>query len=155
MSALLSTVFLSYSSLFILPTGRLILVLISTRPSPSCTRFPMGHKLRLRRVRRVGARARRRRNGTRTLLRMMMTMTTMMVMKMTLKTRKKRRRRSYHRAQKGGRSLSTTLRLNVARGLRPLLSRPSALGPPLWCRLKRRRSSPGRLRQSRPSSCRR
>ena len=41
------------------------------------------------------------------------------------------------------------------KGLRPLLSRPSALGPPLRCRLKRRRSSPGRPHRSRPSSCRR
>ena len=72
----------------------------------------------------MGARARRRRNGTRTLLKMMMTMMMMTVMKTTLKTRKKRRRRSYHRAQKGGRSLSTTLRPNVVRGLRPPLSRP-------------------------------
>ena len=44
------------------------------------------------------------------------TMMMMKVMKMTSRTRKKRRRRSYHRAQKGGRSLSTTLRPNVVRG---------------------------------------
>ena len=124
MPALLSTVLLSYSFLFILPTGRLILVLISARLSPSCARFPMGHKLRLRRVRRVGARARKRRNGTRMSQRTMTTMMMMSMMKTTSRTRKRRRRRSYRRAQKGGRSLSTILRPNVVRGLRPPLSRP-------------------------------
>ena len=154
MSAPLPIVFSSYLFLFSLPIGRLIFVLLFIRPSPNCTRCPTERRLRLRREKRAGARARRR-SRTRTPLRMMMMMMTMMMMTMRTRKRRRRRRRSHHRAQKGGRSLSMTLRLNVARGLRLLHSRPSALGPPLRRRLKRRRSSLGRPRQSRPSSCQR